>query len=219
MAYLDLSRAVRSVDSLLRLHQGIQEFTDDEECLLRISIVPAARAVSLSDGTLVQEGEPVLQLHLWNEHLPLMPDEGPSTAWANLMKRRMRASLATVAAHLDRERQYDGIRAIQGLPTFASRLGASQMVRTAQRFGFDVIEPTTPLELRERIYEIFNSMLLWGLTWAFNPAGLRSKGLLRHRYQIWISRDKFIERYASRQGRPGMAQRAASDASLEGVRS
>ena len=78
MAYLDLGWAVRGVNSLLRLRQGIEEFTEDEECLFRVSRKPAGRSVSLSDGTEIAEGEPLLHLHFWNEHLPMMPSEGPA---------------------------------------------------------------------------------------------------------------------------------------------
>jgi hypothetical protein len=118
------------------------------------------------------------------------------------MKRRMRESLAMLAAHLERERQFDGVRALHGAPPFASRLGALQMVRTAQRFGFDVIDPEAPREWRDRLHVVFDSMLLWGLAYAFNPAGLKSKGLLRHRYQLWISRRKLQLFYGPADLRP-----------------
>jgi len=196
MAHLDLGRAVRGVDALLRYRYGIQEFTDDDTCILRYSTALAGREVRLSDGTLVHAGDSVLELHFWNEHLPVMPSEGPSAIWANLMKRRIRQSLATVAARLDDDRNLDAIVALHGSPTFASRLGAVQMARTAHRFSFDLIAPDGQPELRERIHLLFDSMLLWGLTWTFNPAGLRSKGLLRHRYQLWISRAKLLGQFA-----------------------
>ncbi|HWI28599.1 MAG TPA: hypothetical protein VN668_16615 [Stellaceae bacterium] len=197
MAYLDLSRAVRGVDSLLRQRQGIEEFTEDEKCIFRISRVPASRDVVLSDGTQIREGDPVLQLHLWNEHLPVMPSAGPSPAWAIRLKRCMRSSLTAVAAYVEREHGLDAIRALHGAPPFGSRLGALQMVRTAYRFGFDVIDPDAPPEWRERIHLVFDSMLLWGLAYAFNPAGLKTKGLLRYRHQLWISRRKLLLRYGS----------------------
>jgi hypothetical protein len=196
VASLDLGRAVRGVDSLLRYRYGIQEFTDDEECIFRISLLPATRSVILSDGTVVAAGDPVLQLHFWNEHLPPMGDAGPDTAWAAMMKRRMRRSLASIAGHLQHECHNEGVRALHGSPPFASRIGAAQMVRTARRFGFDVIEPQGQPELAERIHAMFDSMLLWGLARTFNPAALRSKGLLRHRYQLWISRSKLVRCYA-----------------------
>jgi hypothetical protein len=144
----------------------------------------------------------VLHLHFWNEHMPTMPAIGPSAAWANLMKRRLRGSLASLAAYLERERQLDCVGAVHGAPPFASRLGALQMARTAQRFGFDVIDPEVPLEWRDRVHEVFDSMLLWGLTYAFNPAGLKSKGLLRHRHQLWISRRKLQLFYGATGARP-----------------
>lgn len=197
MAYLDLSRAVRGVDSLLRQRQGIHEFTEDEECVFRLSLGPASREIQLADGTRVREGDLVLQLHFWNEHLPQMPEAGPSAAWAALMKRRMRRSLVAVAAYLERRHELDAVEALHGAAPFASRLGAAQAVRTAQRFGFEVVDPDGALEWRERIHVVFDSMLLWGLAYAFNPAGLRSKGLLRHRHQVWISRRKLLLRYGA----------------------
>lgn len=195
MAYLDLGWAVRGVDTLLRLRQGIEEFTEDEECLFRLSRELAERVVLLSDGTEIAEGEPVLHLHFWNEHLPLMPSEGPSPVWAARLKRRMRASLAAVAAHVEGARALDGVKALHGDPPFGSRLGAIQMVRTAHRFGFDVIEADASREWRARIHIVLDSMLLWGLAYTFNPTGLKTKGLLRHRHQLWISRRKLLLRY------------------------
>jgi YkoP domain len=195
VAYLDLSRAVRGVDSLLRYRHGIQEFTEDAQCIFRIAVMPAPRAVRLSDGTAVAEGDLVLQLHFWNEHLPMMNEAGPSAAWASMLKRRIHHSLAVVAAHIEHASQFDAIKALHGSPPFGSRLGTAQMVRTGQRFGFDVIERDAPPELRERIHDVFDSMFLWGLAYTFNPAALRNKGLMRHRYQLWISRAKLLHRY------------------------
>ena len=194
MAYLDFGRAVRGVDSILRQHYRVKEFTDDEECIFRIGVMASPSAIHLSDGTAIKEGDPVLQLHFWNEHLPRMGTDGPSTGWANLMKRRMQRSLATVSRHLDRERQFDAVQALHGSPPFASRLGAAQMVRTAQRFGFDVMEPDASAELHKRIHEMLDSMVLWSMAYTFNPAALRSKGPPRRRHQLWISRTR-LQRY------------------------
>lgn len=197
MAYLDLSRAVRGVDSLLRLRLGIEEFTDDSECIFRLSASEAARSIDLSDGTRVRAGDPVLHLHFWNEHLPAMPPEGPSPGWAGQMARRLRHSLATVARHLERDPRGAGVVALHGAPPFSSRLGAAQVLRTARRFGFDVIDPERAPELKERLHLVLDSMLMLGLAWAFNPPALHSKGLLRRRHQLWISRARLLARYAA----------------------
>jgi hypothetical protein len=197
VAYLDLGWAVRSVDSLLRLRLGIEEFTEDEECIFRVARVVATRPLVLSDGTQIAEGDQLLHLHFWNEHLPLMPREGPSPVWAARFKRRMRRSLIEVAAYVERERSLDAVKALHGDAPFGSRLGAIQMARTAHRFGFDVIAEDAGREWRERIHLVFDSMLLWGLAYTFNRAGLKTKGLLRHRHQLWISRRKLLQHYGS----------------------
>lgn len=195
MAYLDLSWAVRGVDLLLRHRMGIQEFTDDRECIFRLSLDAATHNIRLSDGTVVHEDDSVLTLHFWNEHLPPMGDSGPSAAWANLFRRRMRRSLEVVARHVEREAAYARVVAVNGAPPFGSRIGAVQMVRTGERFGFDVIAPDAEPELRERVHAMFDSILLWGLAQAYNPSALNGKRLLRHRYRLWISRAKLLRHY------------------------
>jgi hypothetical protein len=195
MAYPDLARAVRSIDLALRQHLGIREFTEDEGCIFRISPSSSRADVCLSDGTQIYAGDPLLQLHLWNEHLPLMP-QGPNAAWANRFRRMMHNSLVSVATLIEHSSDYEGIRACHGFSPFGSRIGALQMIRTARRFGFDVHEQG--LDLRDRCHQVLDSMLLWGLAYSYNPAVLRGKTFIRRRYQLWISREKLLALYGSK---------------------
>ncbi|HEY1797321.1 MAG TPA: hypothetical protein VGG57_14510 [Stellaceae bacterium] len=78
-----------------------------------------------------------------------------------------------------------------GLSPFGNRLGGAQVDRTCKRFGFDLVE----LESEGRVHTVLDSMLLWGLGWAFNRPALRGKALLRHRYSLWISRATLHARY------------------------
>jgi len=197
VAYLDFGLAVRGVETLLRHRHQVKEFTDASDCVFRIGSSRADRALTLSDGTAVRKGDPVIHLHFWNEHLPRMSGTGPSAGWASLMKRRVMELLATVARHLDSDRQFDGIEALHGATPFASRLGPAQMVRTAQRFGFDVIAPDPDPELHRRIHGVLDSMMLWGMAYTFNRAALHGKGLLRHRHQLWISRARLRQSYGA----------------------
>jgi len=192
VANLDLALMVRGVDALLRQRQHIHEFSEDQECLFRIAVSEARAHIRLSDGTSIRLGDPILELHLWNEHVPTMPSAGPSAAWANLMKRMIRRSLILTALYLEQERALASIVAVHGAPPFRSRLGAPQMIRAAQRFGFDLIEPDVRASFGERIHELFDSMLLWGLVLAFNPSAQRCGTILRHRYHLWISRQKLF---------------------------
>jgi hypothetical protein len=192
---VDLARVVRSVDSILRQRQGIRDFTEDPDCLFRISLTAAAAPLRLGDGTAIAVGDPIVELHFWNEHLPAMPESGPSAAWAVRLARQMRKSLSLLDRHLDEEPSLNSVVALTGAPPFGSRIGEVQMARTGRRFGFEILDPEPNSELGDRVHMVFDSMLLWGLGWAFNRPGLRSKGLLRHRYRLWISRAALHARF------------------------
>ena len=190
MVDLDLSRTVKGVDALLRARQRIEEFTDDRDCVLRVSLGKSGRAVTLSDGAHVAPDDMILRLHLWNEHLPIMPENGPNAAWAASFATRMRHSLALIAARLDRDPRLADIAAAQGAPAFPWRLGASQMSRIAAHFGFDAFEHESGA-----VHAFLDSILLRGLVRAFNPAGQRGRGVLYRRCDVWISRAKLLSRY------------------------
>ncbi len=194
--YLDLRRVIRSAESLLRRRNGIYEFTDDEECIFRLAVSAAVNPVRLSDGTTVQAGDAILDLHFWNEQVPMIPN-GSNLAWANLMKRRYRDSLALVADYVEREVSLDPVVAVRGTPSFSTRLGTVQVVRFARRLGFDVVDPGSGGTLAGHVHEIFDGMALWGLTYTYNPNGLRRQGLQRHRHEVWISRAKLLELYGA----------------------
>ncbi|MGH7015092.1 MAG: YkoP family protein [Stellaceae bacterium] len=202
--YLDLGRVIRSAESLLRRRHGIYEFTDDEKCIFRLALSIAVGPITLSDGITVQTGDPILDLHFWNEQLPVMRNGGRNLAWANLMKCRYRHSLTLVADHVERDASLDPVVAIRGTPSFNTRLGTAQVIRFAQRLGFDVVEPGSGGRLIGHVYEVFDGIALWGLTYSYNPNGLRRQGVRRHRHQVWISRTKLLEHHGSGSGRLGL---------------
>lgn len=191
MYNLDLISVVKGVDSLLRHHQGIRDFTDDPDCVFRTSIARSPGSVSLSDGTVIAEGDPIVELHFWNEHLPPMPEDGPSPGWACRFARQTAKSLFLLESYLDGDAASADVAAVTGSVPFSSRIGEAQIVRTCKRFGFELVEP----EPDGRMHMVFDSMLLWGLGWAFNRPALRGKRLLRHRYSLWISRAGLHARY------------------------
>lgn len=192
MTNLDLALMMRGVDALLRQRQHIHEFTADNECLFRIAVGEARARLRLSDGTTVGIGDPILELHFWNEHVPAMPAGGPSAAWANLMKRRIRQSLILTALYIEQERALASIVALHGAPPFRSRLGEAQMLRAAKRFGFDLIQPDAPGNWRSAVHEMLDGLLIWALLLAFNPSAQHGHGASRHRYHLWISRQKLL---------------------------
>lgn len=193
MSYVDLREVIYRMDSLLRHRKGIWDFTDDRNCLFRISLITSELDICLSDGTQIANGDPLIELHFWNEHLPVMPSAGPSIAWAVRLSRQMHNSLALLDRYLEHEPSLNGVAALTGSPPFGSRLGEIQMARTGRRFGFEIVEPDP--EWGDGVHMVFDSMLLWGLGWAYNRPGLRGKRWLRHRYHLWISRTALRGRF------------------------
>lgn len=193
---LDLTWAVRSVDSLLRQRQGIEDITDDEECILRMALAVSDAAVTLSDGIMISPGDPVVRMHYRNEHLPAMPAGGPNAAWATLFMNRLRHSFRELAHRIECDPQLAAVRAIQGAPAFAHRFGnAVQLSRICEKFGFEVVALDHRGGLGGRVHDVLDSMLVWGLIWAFNPGGLKNHGLSHRRIQVWMSRRKLLSLY------------------------
>ena len=88
---------VHQLDPMLRRAHRVQEFTQDPQCVLRVALGFSNRDLQLSDGTWIRRGDPIVELHLWNERIPRMPPEGPDLAWSLRFYRRLVASLRLVA--------------------------------------------------------------------------------------------------------------------------
>ena len=184
---------VGSLDAWLRSFYGIRDFTDDPQCVLRIGSMPAPIPVSLSDGTEIGEGELVGALHLWNEHVPRYSGNGPTLAWAKEMRRRMLRSLGLLADFVERDPSWPPVRAFRGGSTLSSRIGGMQMQRLARRHGFEPAQP--PATLSRQLQTVADSLIVWGLTRAFNPAALPRQRFLRDHNELWISRSVLLKFY------------------------
>lgn len=190
-------RAVRALDLFLRRRHRIFEHTSDPECLVRLAVVPCAGDVVLADGTRLQRGAPILELHLWNEHVPLIPPGGATIAWAIEINRRVHRSLTELAAYIARERELAEIMAIRGQLACVHRAESNTIFRVAARYGFEAAEQDRPAGPLRVLHDLFENLLLWALIWTYNPGGLRGKGLIRRRHQLWISRRALTERYGA----------------------
>ena len=185
--------AVRGLDVLVRRAYHVREFTQDENCILRIALGRSAKDMTLSDGTRIEKGEVVGELHLWNERLPRMDEEGPSLQWALTTYRLWRASLKKLTAYLENDPQFENIRAFRG----ESALLKDDLEGSAlfERLGFDLVRRNRTSRL-ERFAEFWENLYTWWLIWTFNPGSLRRKDFFRmERAQIWISRQALVERY------------------------
>ena len=189
---------VRLLDGLLRRACGIVEFCDDLQCLLRVQLARCPRPLRLSDGTEVQRGESVLMLHLWNEHVPPMGPAGPDLRWAAGVRSRLIRSLRHVAALVTTDPQLAKVQAVGGDTVLFPLDDDGNPARLMRRLGFDVVP--RPLGRLGRFGEFWENLYAWALMSAFNALSLHRKQLLRlQRTEVWMSRQRLLERYSHRQ--------------------
>jgi hypothetical protein len=175
--------AIRGTELLLRRVYGVREFTDDGDCIFRIAVRAAPDDLTLADGARVRRGDAILELHLWNEQLPQIPEQGAGIAWGAMTDRRARHSFGLLADHLAANPH---LVAVRGEVAFGCKMDQRQCIRFARRFGFEIIA-SEATRLRQMRYRLDNFWFL-SMTWVFNPHGLKGKPLHRERYCIWASR-------------------------------
>lgn len=193
---MTLRLLIRNFDAWLSQAEGVFEFCQEPECLLRLQVAQAWHNLRLPDAT-IHTGEPVLVLHLWNERLSQIPAQGPDLGWAKPMQRRFVQSLGLVAGYVQRSPALANIRAVGGVTVLAApgNYGGSRML---QRLGFSVI----PYHRRLGAFgEFWENFYTWVLMWTYNPGSLHYRGLwgLR-RAEIWMSAEAFLRRFGLDRG-------------------
>jgi ceramide glucosyltransferase len=203
-----LARSVRRLDAYLRRRQRIFEFTENPRCILRANVMPAKHDIEFPDGTVVHANSPVAILHLWNEHLPTIPPEGPDLRWAMELRKSLLFSLRQLARAARYDPRLASAQAFGGPANFVSRGGVVQVARMAARYGFDSLPPAAGANtLGQRIHDYFEDFLVLGLQWAFNPVSLRGKSLHRPRESLWMTRKELLQRYNAPPARMIRAQK------------
>jgi ceramide glucosyltransferase len=192
-----LARAIRALDAWLRARQRIFEFGTDEKCILRASVEPLDTGFIFPDGTHVPAGERVGVLHLWNERMPFIPPGGPDLAWGIALRKGFSRSMVELARAAQADDRLRDVRVFGAVAVFVSRNGEQQIARMAGRYGFEWCTPDGPPTFWKRFHDFWENFLIWGLQWAYNPAGLRGKGLIRPREPIWITRETLLNKYGS----------------------
>jgi len=189
-----LKAAIRALDRLLRATLGVFEFCDAPHCLLRLRVARAPHPLTLP-GEVVPEGALILELHLWNEHIPPMPPTGPDLAWAVQIQRQLIGSMRAVAALMVSDPRLAEVQAVGGVTVLlwpGRDIGGEKLF---QHLGFTISPYHSPLG---RFGEFWENLYSWWIMWAFNPATLQGRQLLRlQRVEVWMSTAALLERYAT----------------------
>ena len=188
---MTLRTLIRNLDARLRHTQGVFEFCESPECLLRLQLAQASHNLCLPDINL-HAGDPILLLHLWNERLARIPAQGPDLGWAKPMQRRLLQSLGLVSGYIQQSPKLANVCAVGGVTVLAG-LGKDDSSHMLQRLGFTLIPYHRCLGAFGEFWENFYT---WLLIWTYNPGGLRYRSLwgLR-RIEIWMSVEEFERRF------------------------
>lgn len=189
---------VRRLDAFLRRCQGIVEFTDDPQCILRVSTRPAHGGEPLPGGRKAAKGEPIGEIHLWNEHIPAMPPGGADIVWGTMMRRRLRRSLVLLAAFVQTDARFSHITAFCGETAFAPGKSLGHTHGMASYFGFEISENRRPAGFCGWLARLGEAIYLWGMVRTFNRHALKTSSLMKPVwFQFWISREKLLTKYGA----------------------
>ena len=188
---------VFGLDRWLQRRHGVYEFSAHRECIFRAQRGVAGESLLLSDGVSVRPGDPVLKVHLWNEHMPAMGQEGPTVAWARRASRALDTSLRELARHVAQCSDLNGVDAICADMRLAPAKQNVQLARIVSRYGFEAAKDSRvgrPGPLRR----IGENLLMMLLVLATNPIAFRAAVLRRAHTRVVISRAKLLRLYWSK---------------------
>jgi hypothetical protein len=183
------------LDRYLRRRQAIYEFSVNSACIFRLQELRLKYRVTLSNGTSFNPGERVLDLHLWNEHIPHL--EVHSLRWALRMSECLDFSLRELAHYLQQRPDLSDIVAVRANMSFATAEQAAQLVRIANRYGFGPAAAPEACTLGERLHRFGENILVTFFVLAWNRAALRRDSLLRGRTQAFLPRAVLDQRYGA----------------------
>lgn len=187
-----------ALDALLRRYYGVWEFTQDADCIFRVSLGHSPLTVTLSDGTRLHAGDAVCIIHLWNERVVQDEASESDLRRAISLLRRAERSLRLLATYAATEPRLHDVVAFGGETSVFSMQASGRPLDLLRRFGADYFEVKPPSSLLGRLRLFLDRGYAWTLVWVFNRAALRGKIFWSvGRGYVWISRARLMQ-YADR---------------------
>ena len=192
-----LYQLVFGLDILLRRWYAITEYSVETKCIFRIQLAEIDDIVRLADGTLARPGDRIIDLHLWNEHLPRLPPGGASVSWALEMRRCLEVSLRELAAYLSVHQEFRDVRVLRGHSKLCVSEQCDQMARLCGRLGFEVADIDEPVSLIERLHGFGQNILISLMVLALNAVAIRADTLRRTTLNVYLSRKQLISHFGA----------------------
>lgn len=175
------------LDDWLRKWQHVYEYSDHPACLFRIQRANAEVDVELAGSAFLRRGDPVINLHLWNEHLPAMQPDCMDVSWARSIGREIATSLERLAVHMAEDSSYDDIVALRAEMRFGTEEQNLRIVRLSSRYGFQSVR-RPDCEKYGVVRELGENALVLMLVLAANPSAARLSAFRHDCALIYMSR-------------------------------
>jgi hypothetical protein len=191
-----IQRFVFWLDDGLRRDQHVFEYSDRPDCVFRIQRARSRSSYVLSDGVAVREGDPIIELHLWNEQLPKMTAARASIGWGTRLAHGFRSSLQELRAWLDARPEYDDAAVIYANMGLGGGERTNQLVRwMCGPMGLELVNDGYRPTFGDHLHRLGDNILGLMLAMATNPAAARFDMLIRRRARIAISRAELRRRH------------------------
>jgi hypothetical protein len=186
---------VFGLDVWLRYWHGVFEYTSDPDCIFRLQFTRLQYPVVLVDGTILDPGDRIARIHLWNEHIPPLPANGATLRWARRMSRHLDISLRDLAQFLGSRRDLEDVRAVQADMMFGTDEQTEQLLHICGSFGFRAEIVTKPPSVAKLLHRYLENMLIACMILAQNPKAFRPDCFRRARVSVFMPRAELDERY------------------------
>lgn len=183
-----LAEIIFALDSRLRRGHAVVEYSAHPSCVFRLEIGRAGRQLNMRDGTQIRAGQRIVHLHFWNEHIPPMPQNGPTIRWASTLQKSIAISLRELARFLASRPDLRDISVICGDVPSGTKAQSRQVAHIMAYYGFETRNDDEPLRLGERLHRFGQNVLISLIVFAHNAGALRLNTLSRVRVPIYLSR-------------------------------
>jgi hypothetical protein len=173
---------VFTVDSWLQWREGVFEYSHQPDCIFRAQLSRLSSDVLLSDGTFGRRGDRVIDLHLWNEQIPVTPVAGYSLAWGCRFNRSFAKSLCELAQFLTNKPELSDVSILR------ANINLDPLHHIAARYGFEAVRDPVKLSPWKYVHRFGQNILYWLLTLACHSGRARPSKFWRNRQLTFLSR-------------------------------
>jgi hypothetical protein len=180
------------IDRHIRRKLGVFEFSDSADCYFRARFTKASRDLPLSDRR-IPVGEPVLEMHLWNEHLLPVPRKGLDMRWGVKTSKQLAISCRALARYLHDDAGLDSVQAVGGTTGVFSAGEGSGWEGVISRLGFNITRHENP---KGEFSEFWERVYAWMLIRAVSVGAQRPPRLREiRRADFWMTAEEFVRRH------------------------